>query len=312
MCAFEGITIAICTRNRPDDLKRCVDSIARSSIPAHAIIEVIIIDDGNLDDIFVQGLIAALQPRLKCSYYKKYEPGLFLSRIQALRLAEHPIVLFFDDDVEIEGEYLRTLQDTYAECPDLAGVGGIDVLLTPPNKLRQLFGYIFCLNSGNPAKRSRSQFGDSMIYWKDAATSFETDFLSGCNMSFRKAALQRLEPVGWLQHYSFCEDVYLSYTARRRGRLIINPGLKVRHNQTPVSRDKVKNVAYMEIVNSYHLMEFENAGVRDYMVLIWSGIGKLLSCGIRDNKAERFGGYVNGLAKVARLLTQKWFRQLTM
>lgn len=302
MSIFEGITVAICTRNRSDDLRRCINSIANSSITSSGQIEVIIIDDGNLTEQFIQELATSLQPFTQFKYFKKQKPGLFLSRIEALSLATNEIILFLDDDVEIDSQYCEILRDTYQRFPDLAGLGGIDMLFKKPSILRRAFGFIFCFNSGKRAKRSLSQFGDSMIYWNQAEDYFETEFLSGCNMSFRKSSLQPLEPVDWLQNYSLGEDTYLSYMALRHGKLLIHPNLKVWHHQAEVSRDKIENVSYMEIVNSYYLMRTAQSKDWHYLVLLWSCLGKLISCTIRDNKAERLSGYIKGLSALIKLL----------
>lgn len=305
MSVVEGLTIAICTRNRPDDLKRCIKSIGNSAISCSENIEVIIIDDGDLAEPFIQEVAATLQPYMQFKYYKKNNPGLFLSRIEALSIAAHQIILFLDDDVEIDRNYCETLRETYRDLPEITGLGGIDVLFRKPSLVRRTFGYIFYFNSGNPGRRSLSQFGDSMMYWNQAEFCFETDFLSGCNMSFRKAALNQLAPVHWLQSYSLGEDTYLSYIARRQGKLYVNPKLKVWHHQAAIGRDKIGNVSYTEIINSYHLMDTAKASGWHYIVLLWSSFGKIISCVMRDNKAERLGGYIKGLSALLKLLVQK-------
>ena len=66
----QQITIAICTRNRPDDLKRCVASIANASVLSSAEIEVAIIDDGNLSDCFIKELATILKPGIQLRYHK--------------------------------------------------------------------------------------------------------------------------------------------------------------------------------------------------------------------------------------------------
>src|SRR5882672_7624490 len=99
-----GLTISICTRDRAEDLKRCLISIGRASAPACLkTVEILVIDDGKTPDLVIEEVRALMEARGFSFRYKKKDrdPGLFHSRLIALTLAKSDLILFLDDDVEI-------------------------------------------------------------------------------------------------------------------------------------------------------------------------------------------------------------------
>ena len=301
---YLGITIALCTRNRPEELYNCILSISKQrGVPDDLSYELLIVDDGNLVDWQLDSYRNILG-NIPVHYYKKSNPGLLLSRIEAITRAMYDIVLFIDDDVELDEFYLAGLCALYRNDPNIAGGGGIDVLVRS-SWLWRVYTRIFLYNSGNPGKLSLTGYGGSMVYWAWQSKVFETEFFSGCNMSFRKNALQELLAPEWLRSYSLGEDIYLSQIARKHGKIWIDPRLKVKHYQSPVARDKEEQVAYMEIVNHYYLLEMEK-GKRWWSCLlqVWTSVGLLIqSYRNSGGLQERRKGYIKGI----RFLFDKLF-----
>ena len=95
--------------------------------------------------------------------------------------------------------------------------------------------------------------------WGTATTPFETEFLYGCNMSFRKWALEGLPDSDVFVGHGYGEDLYVSHWARRKGSLVVDPHLNVRHYQTPVSRDRMDEVSYRQVYNHFYLLQFMGA-----------------------------------------------------
>ncbi len=295
-----GITVAICTRNRPDELERCVRSISKQEyLPENFLLELMIVDDGNLNEAQITQLRSMLKKNASLKFFKKDSPGLLLSRIYAVEKASHEIILFLDDDVEIECNYLFLLLKTYADFINAAAVGGVDVLLTASLYWRA-YTRLFFINSGNPGKLSLSGNNGSMFYWSSMKECFETDFLSGCNMSFKKSSLHNLQNVDWLNSYSIGEDIYLSYIAKSKGPLIVNPGLIVKHYRSAASRDSMGDVAHTRIVNNYNLLGLINAEWWRYPFFIWTCIGELLICFPYKASWIKISGYIKALIFLAK------------
>ncbi|MFB5761816.1 glycosyltransferase family 2 protein [Paenibacillus medicaginis] len=266
-----ALSIAICTRNREDDLKRCISSIAQSKLPASGLqAEVLIVDDGSLTEAFLKQQEQVLKPTgMELRYHRKEQPGLWLSRVKTVEIARGHIILFLDDDVELPADYIQNLMHTYAEYPQAAGIGGIALGMS-----NSFFGTIRCLLSfqQSPFKGKLSLSGQSgsMYNWHKARKTFKTEFFHGCNMSFRKDAIRELKPVPWLQSYSIGEDLLLSSIALKNGPLYINPLLKLLHHESPSSRDNMEHVAYTRVMNHIHLLKHEQSGPIKYAALCWT------------------------------------------
>src|SRR5439155_25232334 len=111
--------------------------------------------------------------------------GLIHGRMAAIQNAISDVLLFIDDDVEIERGYLRLLVNWYRAQPETAGLGGVDTLtkIFPP--VKRVLARLFLQDSGQPGRLSLSGFSASMARWGSQREPFPTEFLSGCNMSFR-------------------------------------------------------------------------------------------------------------------------------
>src|SRR2546422_11574370 len=121
------LTIAVCTRNRPADLERCVRSVVAAECPDDlAEVEVLVIDDGHLAELEVRKLERLVSEAGRVFRYLRNTArhGLIHGRMAAIRNATSDVLLFLDDDVEIEFDYLRLLANWYRAHPDTAGFGG--------------------------------------------------------------------------------------------------------------------------------------------------------------------------------------------
>ncbi|MBN1345056.1 MAG: glycosyltransferase family 2 protein [Phycisphaerae bacterium] len=119
-----SVSVAICTRDRPASLRRCVRAvIAQSTFPK----ELIVVDDGPLSSEVRQELASSVENAgLHWRYFTKPQSGLTRSRNLALAHASGEIVQFFDDDAEPAYHYLSEILAIFAADPDLrvAVLGG--------------------------------------------------------------------------------------------------------------------------------------------------------------------------------------------
>jgi glycosyltransferase involved in cell wall biosynthesis len=276
---MEALSIVFCTRNRPDDLRRAIASaLACRKEVAGMPLEILVIDDGVLDSAHLEAITAQVrEANASFAYVNKRErAGLMHSRIEAVARAGYQTMLFLDDDVELESGYLGVLAATYAAHPHIRGVGGVDLLCRLPSTWRQIYEYLIGFRSWHLGRLSVSGFGGGVDRWKAVKKPFVTQFLIGCNMSFRRSALANLVEQSWLNGYSLGEDIYLSWFARRRGPLLVNPRLQVRHYHSPLARDRLEQVTYTQIVNHYHLLRTQGARAHNYAALLITAAGFLL------------------------------------
>jgi hypothetical protein len=86
-------TVAICTRDRVDDLGRCLDALAKLPDDGQ---EILVIDNCPSTDASLRLVLGRGNERIR--YIREERPGLNVARNRALREARHAIIAFTDDD----------------------------------------------------------------------------------------------------------------------------------------------------------------------------------------------------------------------
>jgi len=97
-----NVTACIPTRNRPDDLAQCLDSIAASSLPVG---EIVVSDDST--DERTHDLVVQKYPHVK--YVSGPRKGLGPNRNSAIAAATGEWILFLDDDARLGPDFLAEM-----------------------------------------------------------------------------------------------------------------------------------------------------------------------------------------------------------
>jgi GT2 family glycosyltransferase len=184
--AFPSLTIAVCTRNRPVELARCIESLRkmRDGYPELAgRIGILIIDNAPSDEA-----TAALVARFpEVQYVVEKKPGLDFARNRAIQEATGELLAYVDDDAVVDHAWLEGLAQAWAVNPDAAAFTG-PVL---PYELETRAQVAFEELGGFGSNFQRTRFGreqaDSSCYPCGAGV-----FGCGCNMVFRRCALIEL------------------------------------------------------------------------------------------------------------------------
>ncbi len=129
------VTVAVCTRDRPEDLQRCLAALGHlATKPA----EVLVVDNASRDD-----RTRRVAQDLGVRYVREPRAGLDWARNRALLEARTAIVAFTDDDVLVHPGWLDGLLRAFAEEPDAVAVTGLVVpaeLTTPAQVLFEAQG----------------------------------------------------------------------------------------------------------------------------------------------------------------------------
>jgi GT2 family glycosyltransferase len=265
-------------------------------------VEVLVVDDGELSAAVVERVRNSVERwGGRFRYGRTSRPGgLFAARLIAIQQASGSVVLFLDDDVEVARGYLERLVARYLALPAAAGVGGVPVPNRRSRLLRRLFARLFLLDSGHPGRLSASGFNYSITQWEDVGELFRSEFLSGCNMSFRREALAGVEPVAWLQHYIQGDDLYLALRARAAGELWVDPALRVLHHVSPTSRTSAADAAPSVIYNLFQLLRLQDPRWWNYLAFHWTTFGLTLMALLRPGRQTVALGYLRGLYAAVR------------
>jgi glycosyltransferase involved in cell wall biosynthesis len=108
----EGITAAVCTRNRGALVCRAVQSILANDQPAS---RVIVVDQSTNAES--EAALSQLTKDSRVQYIRSNEVGVSRARNMCLRSAQTDVVAFTDDDCEVPADWLGTFQAIMAEFP---------------------------------------------------------------------------------------------------------------------------------------------------------------------------------------------------
>ena len=119
-----SLTIAICTKDRPENLARCLNSLLKLHKPAledTPCFEILVVDNAPSDERTKE--LVASHPGVR--YVLEPLPGLNFARNRALKEATGELLAFLDDDVVVDRKWLDGLMEAWAENPDAAAFTGL-------------------------------------------------------------------------------------------------------------------------------------------------------------------------------------------
>lgn len=176
-----GISVVLCTRNRSEELARCLTSLLALEHPAY---ELLVVDNAPSDDAS-RRVCEAFAERLPLRYLVEPEPGLSRARNTGVAAAAYDVVAFVDDDERVDRGWLLGLT---AEFEDLS-VGAVS-------------GPVLPAELETPAQAQFEQFGGHSKGRGFTRAVFDRrhgqspmyplpPFGVGANMAFRRSALRQ-------------------------------------------------------------------------------------------------------------------------
>jgi GT2 family glycosyltransferase len=233
-----SVSVVVCTRDRPDDLKRCLDSLFRLSTPP---LEIVVVDNGPSDD-----RTQVLCAELPVSYVVEPLPGASRARNRGVLETRGELVAFTDDDCVVDPGWLDGLGKSFADQLVMAASGYIG-----PLELETRGQFLFELHGGFEKRFERKVL--------DGATSSPV-ILSGlggasANLIVRRRAFRHLggfaEDLGPGTPARGAEDAYLHYRLLAAGyRIAIEPARIVWH------RHRADEASLRRVLADYSLSAF--------------------------------------------------------
>jgi cellulose synthase/poly-beta-1,6-N-acetylglucosamine synthase-like glycosyltransferase len=180
-----NLTVALCTRDRPEEVQRCLASLQEQSYPR---LSVMVVDNAPRDDR-VRRLVDSGQFRMPVRYVAEPAPGLSHARNAAVDQCETELIAFLDDD-EVACRYWASelvrgfLEDPAVDC--VTGVIAPRELQTPAQQLFERFG------GHSKGRGFRPVTFDGRRMGKTRSLFPLPPFGTGGNMAFRLAAIREL------------------------------------------------------------------------------------------------------------------------
>jgi glycosyltransferase involved in cell wall biosynthesis len=174
------VTVAVCTRNRADQLEQCLTSIDALDYPAH-LLDVLVVDNAPVDD----STRIVVSRHAGVRYAVEHAPGLDRARNRALQEARGDVIAYTDDDVIVEASWARAVALAFEDEPHAMCVTGLVVPDALDTEAELLFERYGGFGRGFTRKVFAVPAGGSAVQAYGGTGRFGT----GANMAFRRAFL---------------------------------------------------------------------------------------------------------------------------
>jgi GT2 family glycosyltransferase len=282
------IDVAICTRDRVEDLQRCLASVVAQTVSP---CRVLVVNGGRP--------LGSLGPSVEVV---ESEPSLPRQRNVALDAVDSELVAFLDDDVELRPGYLEQVVRWFSEHPETIGASGHIENDVPFSSASRAFRRVFSLSAGDGILRPS---GD-LIYLYHPARPTRVDSLSGSNMVWRRAAIGGLRFDEGLKGYAYMEDVDFSLRAGRRGELWMLSDAYLVHHTTQTSRVAPRAYVRQVLANGAYLFAKHRLGYSlrsaAYARRLLGRSAAYVAVAARTRSAEPLIGVATGIAAVPAAL----------
>ena len=118
---MSGVTVVICTRNRPAKVHRVLDALERQT---DGDFEIVVVDQSDVDDL-------TLDERASVRVVRDSGVGLSRARNEGLRATRTPWMLCLDDDCVPDAEWVEVQRREIERRPGLAAVWGCVAAAAP-------------------------------------------------------------------------------------------------------------------------------------------------------------------------------------
>jgi len=234
-------SVIIATLGRPDRLDRALQGIAALD-PAPA--EVVVVD-GSAD-----GSAAPVAAAAGAKYVAS-EPGLTRQRNVGLAAATADVVVFLDDDAELEPDALAVLADIYAD-PDVVGATG-RVEEPASHRVGGQRSRVRRLLRGRRREGTFMRCGYPRRI-VDGTRAMDVEQMPGCFMSARLDAARATKFDERLPGYALAEDEDFSYRLSRLGRVRYDPRAVVHHDNSGFAGRDRRAFGRTVVVHRWYLL----------------------------------------------------------
>ncbi len=271
-----NFSVVIPTYNRRNDLEKLLKYILKQHIFPK---EIIIVDDGDLGNIFISKIENILRNKgVKIIYYKKdhrKEPrGAGFSRNIGMDIAKKDIVFILDDDLVLEDNFFGYIMNIWGENKSdrLLGVGGVTKNSRKNTIFEKFYYYLFGMSS----KHSWDITEVGFQVWDEFIKEEEKGYyVIGGVCAYNKKLARNLTFKALSTGQTYLEDVDFCLRAKKKGlHFIIEPKAKVIHNLSKIARDKSYFSAFKASHNRKIIFQNEiKKTTLNYVWFYWSCFG---------------------------------------
>jgi len=290
--------VVIPTKNRTQDLLSAVRSVLlQNKLPD----ELIIVDQSvsNAADSLIRSLLIDHKDIDYKYIFDSTLAGLTAAKNAAIKVSSSDILLFIDDDIVLDKNFIQTVLWVFNERKELSGVGGIVEL--PAHKQSRLRGFVTSLFRIGPFRDARVslQYG---CYGKDMDI-IPAKFLSGGLSALRKDLFRHMEFDSSLKGASVIEDIDF-YSRAKDFKFALARKAVALHNFSPVSREGLRR-SFEQKCAGFAYVFYRHIPKTPYNVFafFWRNVGffiDAISESLRYKTFDPILGSINGWRKSSK------------
>ena len=175
------VTVAVCTRDRPDDMKLCLEALSQLDYPH---LDILVVDNAPQTE-GTKDLVDTHYPQVR--YVREPRPGLDWARNRAILEAKGEIIAYTDDDVAVDPGWVKGLAQVFSENPDVMAVTGLVVPYELEAESQVLFEAYGGFGRGFERKWYRKSGAKMPWQWFGAG-----QFGTGANMAYRRSVFETI------------------------------------------------------------------------------------------------------------------------
>ena len=300
----EKISVIIPTKNRAQDVIKCLKSISiQTMLPD----EIIIVDSSD-----TKNLKSLLDPfeNFSIKYIHDIEASLTRAENIGIENSIGDIIIILDDDVILDKNHIKEIMRVFNNYPaeKIGGVTGNVVSNQPKNLIKKIFSFggqifatmFFLLRYGN----GKFQLSGMPTTIRNTDKITECEFLFGSDMAFRKEVISEFKFDENFHGYSWGEDDDIAYRVSRKYQNFYTPFAKFVHTGSPSARSNKYAEMKMGIENHYYL--FRKNLPQDFkhkFAFWWSVVGLFVRetiMGVMKRDGSGVRGLVSGFVNIIK------------
>jgi glycosyltransferase involved in cell wall biosynthesis len=289
------ISVVIPTKDRSVDLVRAVQSVLKQKRRPD---ELLIIDQGvnSKSKDAIKQLFDQIDYGFKLIYvHDSAIAGLVAAKAAAVALSSGNIIMFLEDDVILEEEYILNMAQGFADRPAMMGACGVISEVAGTGVLYRCLFHLF----------HRGIFHDKRVnihgHLEGMGNQFiQSDYLSGGVSAYRSTVFDCVK-FDTQNGFFMLEDIDFSTRAAREfgsGRFFINTSARLAHLMSPVNRMRL-GPRYQRKLREFICFYKKNRHRSGALAnLLWLLVGLATEAIVISIKLRHFGpvsGFVRGV-----------------
>ena len=247
-----GIAVVIATVGRADALAACLQSLALQTLrPA----EIIVVHSGGDPDTRALCERDWASRGLTVLYLPYPQKSAALQRDFAVRRTAQPLILFSDDDVEFETDFIERLFEVLASDAAIGAAMGRVVNHAMGGEPTPLWRFYRRLIVGGDRATLPGAVVGAMIpngFPSDASEAIRAEWLGGGTTLVRKTAYLSVNGFApFFRGSSPGEDIDLGYRMSRQWQIFYVPLARCVHHQSAAGRDSVGHYQFLTVRSRY-------------------------------------------------------------